>query len=456
MAFYALASNRTQSHNLCWVGCWDSVLGEAMPKKSKVLSALEVKRINAAGLHSVGEVDGLHLRVTPAGARSWILRYTTGETRYAKSGKPYKVRRDMGLGSYPSVTLAMARDKARLVREKLDAGVDPVTERKAASQARQAAELARLTFEDAASAVIKIKQAEARNIKHGKQWESTLAAYAYPILGKMAVSDIELVHVKQVLQPIWEAKTETATRVRQRIEAVLNWATVNGHRSGANPARWKGNLDNILPSPNRVAKVEHHRALPIDNMPAFWQTLSKRTGDAATCLAFTILTGCRSGEARGATWQEIDFEAATWTIPAERMKAGKEHRVPLAPAVIKLLKAQPKGHDRVFVSPRGKPLSDAAMSALLKRMGESHRATVHGFRSTFRDWIAERTSTPHDIAEMALAHTIKNGAEAAYRRGDMLAKRARVMNQWADFVTTPAPAGAGNVAPIRGEVTSDG
>ncbi|NYS60815.1 tyrosine-type recombinase/integrase [Vreelandella salicampi] len=427
-----------------------------MPRQSKPLTALEVKRLTHPGFHAVGEVPGLHLQVTKTGARSWVLRYATGETRLARSGKPYKVRRDMGLGSYPGVSLAQARDKARLVHEKLDAGIDPITERKAADQSRRAAELARMTFADAAAEVVKIKQAEARNVKHGKQWAATLETYAYPKLGEMAVSDIEMVHVKQALEPIWQTKTETATRVRQRIEAVLNWATVHGHRQGDNPARWKGNLDTVLPAPSKVAKVEHHRAMPIDAMPSFWQALEKRTGDAAKCLAFTILTGCRSGESRGATWAEIDLDNAIWIIPAERMKAGKEHRVPLSAPALTLLKAQPQDRERVFQSPQGKALSDAAMTALLRRMGEDHRATVHGFRSTFRDWMAERTGTPHEVAEAALAHTIKSSTEAAYRRGDLYAKRARVMDQWAAFITTPAPAGASNVAPIRGEVASDG
>lgn len=428
-----------------------------MPRMTKPLSALEVKRLTSPGLYAAGEVPGLYLQVSKAGARSWILRYATGETRLAKSGRPYKVRRDMGLGSYPAVSLAQAREKARQTHEKLDSGIDPVMERKAAGQARRAEELARLSFADAAAEVVRIKQAEARNAKHGKQWESTLATYAFPVLGKMAVSDIELVHVKEALQPIWETKTETATRLRQRIEAVLSWATVNGHRAGENPARWKGNLDAVLPAPNRIAKVKHHRAMPIEAMPAFWQALTEREGEAARCLAFTILTGCRSGEVRGATWEEIDLEAGTWTIPAERMKAGKEHRVPLAPTAVALLKRQPRQRQYVFQSYQGKALSDAGMTALLKRMDEHHRATVHGFRSTFRDWMAERTATPHDVAEMALAHTIKSGAEAAYRRGDMLEKRRRVMNQWAEFVTTPAPAGASdNVTAIRGEVVNDG
>tara|TARA_R110001583_G_scaffold113099_1_gene263472 strand:- start:18983 stop:20266 length:1284 start_codon:yes stop_codon:yes gene_type:complete len=427
-----------------------------MPRQTKPLTALEVKRLTQRGLYAAGEVPGLYLQVAKTGTRSWVLRYATGETRLAESGKPFKVRRDMGLGSYPGVTLALAREKARAIREKLDAGIDPVAERKAAGQSRRAAELALMTFTDAAAAVIKIKQAESRNSKHGKQWQATLETYAFPILGKMAVSDIELVHIKQVLQPIWETKTETATRVRQRIEAVLSWATVNGHRSGDNPARWKGNLDTILPSPSKVAKVEHHRAMPIDTMPTFWHSLEKRTGDAAKCLAFTILTGCRSGEARGARWDEIDLTNATWTIPASRMKAGKEHRVPLSAPALALLKAQPHAREHVFISPQGKLLSDAAMTALLRRMKEDHRATVHGFRSTFRDWMAERTGTPHEVAEAALAHSIRNGTEAAYRRSDLYAKRARVMDQWAAFVTTPAPAGAGNVAPIRGEVATDG
>ena len=410
-----------------------------MPRKARELAPVEVKRLTTPGLYAVGGVAGLHLQVTKSGARSWILRATIG-------GK----RRDLGLGGYPDVTLALAREKARDTREKIAQGIDPVAERQRLRSAALAERLRDMTFEKAAEAVVAKKQAEARNPKHGKQWASTLETYAYPVLGLMSVADIELAHVKQVLEPIWQTKTETATRVRQRIEAVLSWASVHGHRSGENPARWKGNLDAVLPAPTKVSKVEHHRAMPMDKMHDFMLALEKRKGIAPRCLAFVILTAVRSGEARAATWDEIDLAEKVWTIPGDRMKAGREHRVPLSAPAVELLEALPRfaGCNLIFPNTQGRKLSDATLAAVLKRMKLHETATVHGFRSTFRDWAAERTSTPHHVAEMALAHTIKNHAEAAYRRGDLLAKRAKLMQQWADFLAT-APAKAENVTAIR-------
>lgn len=420
-----------------------------MPRKARELSALEVRRLTAPGRYAVGGVDGLFLRVTKAGSRSWVLRYPTGEKRESANGKPFSVYRDIGLGSFPNTSLANARKKAEAIREKLAEGIDPLTEKKAAKQARRAAELRRLSFAQAAEAVVKIKQAEASSAKHARQWETSLATYAVPELGSMAVSDIELVHVKQALEPIWQSKPVTAARVRQRIEAVLAWATAHGHRAGPNPAAWKGNLDAVLPAPGKIKKKVHHRAMPIDAMPEFWERLRERDDTPALALAFTILTGCRSGEVLGARWEEIDLANAAWTIPPERMKGRREHRVPLAPAAIELLQALPQAEEGlVFTRNHGRKLSDRAMTDLLATMGEKERATVHGFRSTLRDWLSERTATPHDVAEMVLAHAIGNQAEAAYRRGDLMAKRARVMKQWATFLATPASA-SGKVATIR-------
>jgi integrase len=426
------------------------MLVSAMPKKAHPLSALEVKRINTPGFHAVGDVAGLLLRVDKSGARSWILRYTTGETRLAKSGKPYKVRRDHGLGGYPDTSLAMAREKARKVREMLAEGIDPLSRKKAANQARLAAEKRRLTFAQAADAVIKMKQAEASNPKHARQWRQSLEAYALPELGAMSVADIELVHVKQALEPIWQSKPTTGARVRQRIESVMSWATAHGHREGPNPAAWKGNLDAVLPATAKIKKKAHHRAMPIDEMPTLWARLQERDDMPAKALAFTILTGCRSGEVLGCPWEEVDVTGATWTIPPERTKGRREHRVPLAPAAVELLRSLPQGEEGlVFTRDKGRKLSDRAMTDLLDAMGEKGRATVHGMRSTFRDWMAERTATPHDVAEMALGHAIANQAEAAYRRGDLLTKRARVMKQWATFLATPASASGKKVTAIR-------
>ena len=408
-----------------------------MPKKVAEVSPIQVKRLaKKPGFHAVGGVRGLHLSVKGGGA-SWVLRYSTGETRTSKTGKPFYVRRDLGLGSYPETGLARARELAGEAREKLTLGKDPLTEKKQLRQAMLAQARKTITFEAAAREVIRKKQAEASNVKHAQQWERTLETYTYPILGKMAVADIELVHVKQCLAPIWETKTETASRVRQRIEAVLSWATVHGHREGENPARWKGNLDTILPAPAKVAKVQHHRALPAHEMQTFMEDLSQRTGAAAACLAFTIHTATRSGEARGASWEEIDLDKRLWVIPAERMKAAREHRVPLSSQVVELLQSQPQPHQGlVFKGGAKSRLSDAAMTAVLKRMKVHDRATVHGFRSTFRDWTAEYTATPQHVAEMALAHTIGSAVEAAYRRGDLLAKRMKLMEQWSNFITS--------------------
>ncbi|MGC3873797.1 tyrosine-type recombinase/integrase [Halomonas sp. GXIMD04776] len=370
-----------------------------MPRKARELSALEVRRLTGPGRHAVGGADGLFLRVTQAGSRSWVLRYPTGEKRLSASGKPFAVYRDVGLGSYPNTSLANARKQAEAIREKLAKGVDPLIEKKAAKQARRAAELRRLSFAQAVAAVVKIKQAEASNAKHAGQWATTLATYAVPALGTMSVADIELAHVKQALEPIWQDKPTTAARVRQRIETVLAWATAHGHRTGPNPAAWKGNLDAVLPAPSKITKKAHHRAMPIDAMPEFWKRLCGRDDMPAKALAFAILTGSRSGEALGARWQEFDLAGATWTIPPERMKGRREHRVPLAPVAVELLRSLPQGDEGlVFTRDKGRKLADRAMTDLLAAMGEKERATVHGFRSTLRDWMSERTATPHDVA----------------------------------------------------------
>lgn len=401
------------------------------------MSALEVKRLTRPGRHAVGGVSGLYLFIGPGAKRCWTLRAIIGGRR-----------RELGLGAYPDVSLAQARDAARVARQQIREGVDPAAEREAARRALIAEQNKRITFDQCAAAVVKVKQAEASNPKHAAQWENTLETYASPVLGKLAVDDIELAHVVKALEPHWHTKTETMTRVRQRIEAVLSWAIARGYRSGDNPARWRGNLDTVLPKPSKIAKVKHHKALPIPEMGPFMAELRQRKGAAARALEFTILTAARSGEVRGATWDEIDLEGRTWTIPAERMKAGKDHRVPLSPAAVSLLQHQPRHADNALVFPgtRGRSMSDATLAAVLKRMDIP--ATVHGFRSTFRDWTAEYTSTPHHVAEMALAHTIRNQAEAAYRRGDLLEKRRRLMEQWAEFCASTT-ASVVTVTPIR-------
>lgn len=394
-----------------------------MSRKATELGALAVSRLREPGLHAVGGVSGLYLQVTPSGARTWILRATIG-------GK----RRDMGLGGFPDVTLATAREKAREARAKIEQGIDPILERERALSLLKAEQAKSMTFEAACRALIDAKSDEWRNAKHRAQWSSSLETYAYPVIGKLQVGDVGQAHVLSVLQPIWKDKTETANRLRGRIEQVLDWAKVRGFREGENPARWRGHLDKLLPAPAKIARVVHHKALPIDAMPGFMAALRQRKGIAPRALEFLVLTAARSGEVRGATWQEIDMDAAVWTVPAERMKAGKEHRVPLSPQALALLAGLPRVHgiELVFPAPRGGLLSDMALTALMRRMELD--AVPHGMRSTFRDWAAERTNYPREVAEMALAHTIGSAVEAAYRRGDLFTKRAEMMAEWSKFL----------------------
>ena len=396
-----------------------------MPRKVREVSAIEVSRLAVPGLHFVGGVAGLALQVQPSGARSWVLRLSV-------AGK----RREMGLGGFPDVTLADARRRAREEREKADKGVDPIAERKAAANLLRVELAKAFTFKSAALAYIEAHEPSWRNAKHGEQWRNTLES-TYPTIGDLQVRDVALPHLLAVLQPIWRTKTETASRLRGRIESVLDWATARGYREGLNPARWKGHLDHLLPSPRKIMKAGHHAALPVAEVGAFMQLLHVQQGSGARALEFVILTAARSGEARGAKWAEIDLDAATWTVPAERMKAHKEHRVPLSDAAVMLLRSLPRiaGTDLVFPAPRGGQLSDMSLVAVTRRM--EVKAVPHGFRSTFRDWCSERTNYPREVAEMALAHTIGDKVEAAYRRGDLFEKRRRLMKDWAAFCASP-------------------
>jgi integrase len=411
-----------------------------MARKAKELGALEVGRLNTPGLHAVGGVAGLALQVTDRGARSWILRVMVG-------GK----RRDMGLGGYPDVTLAGAREKAREKRDQIEKGIDPIAYKQAKKSALAAAVAGAMTFSDATKAYIAVKEAGWKNAKHGDQWRNTLATYADPIIGKVYVGSIEKEHILKILSPIWTTKTETASRLRGRIESVLDWATVSGYRKGENPARWRGHLDVLLAAPNDVRAVEHHAALDWREVGAFMAALREREGMAARMLEFAILTAARSGEVRGATWAEFDLPGAVWTIPAVRMKAKKEHRIPLSDAAVKVLEALPRDGETVFESPTGKQFSDAAMSKLLERMGRSD-ITGHGFRSSFRDWAGETTAYPREVIEHALAHQLKDKAEAAYARGSMFEKRRRLMDEWARFSGKVQV--AGTVTPIKGKTAA--
>lgn len=425
-----------------------------MARAVNKLSALKVRKLKAPGRYSDG--DGLYFYITKLGSRSWVFRYrdrTTGKLR------------DKGLGAARDVTLEQARVAARQARAELRAGLDPI-DAAAAAKAAVAAERRRgVTFDQCAARYIKAHRASWHNEKHASQWENTLATYASPVLGKMSVDAIELQHIEAVLDPIWTEKNETASRVRGRIESILDWATVGGYRTGDNPARWKGNLEHRLSRRGKVRKVRSHPALPIQDMHRFMVDLRSRKGTTARALEFLVLTAARSNEVRAATWGEIDLGSAVWTIPGDRMKMDKEHRVLLSKPAVALLNALPRfeGVDLVFPSPKdGGELSDATLAAVVKRMhaaqtdagragyldpkqlgknGLPRVAVPHGFRSTFRDWAGERTFYPGDMAEMALAHKIDDKTEAAYRRGDMLAKRVKMMADWAKFIDAPPKSG---------------
>jgi integrase len=393
-----------------------------MGNKAKELAPIAVSRLTSPGLHFVGGVAGLGLQVLPTGGRTWILRATIG-------GK----RRDMGLGGYPDVTLAGAREAARNARLLIKNGKDPIAEARAAVSALRASRAKDVTFEQAACSYIAAHESGWRNAKHAQQWRNTLARFAFPEIGGLMVRDVALPNVLAVLEPIWIEKTETATRLRGRIEQVLDWAAARGYRDGLNPARWRGHLDKLLARPSKVAKVAHHAALPFTEIGDFIRRLRDAQGMGARALEFAILTAARSGEVRGATWSEIDLNAAIWTVPKNRMKMGREHRVPLSPAAVALLNALPRMAETnlLFPAPRGGSLSDMTLSAVVRRMRVA--AVPHGFRSTFRDWASERTNYPRDVAEMALAHSIGDKVEAAYRRGDLFEKRRRLMADWAIF-----------------------
>lgn len=403
-----------------------------MPRIAKPLTALEVKRLDRPGLHAVGTVAGLRMLVKPNGARSWVLRTMVGARRV-----------DLGLGGYPTVTLALAQESARTALQKIRSGIDPAAERRARRQTVE------WTFRRCAEAYIAAHRASWRSAKHAAQWESTLETYVYPKFGHKHVRDITKGDVLAAIEPAWTSKNETMVRVRNRIELVLAWAMQRDYRpDGPNPARWRGNLDATLPPPSKVNQREHFEAVAIDDLHLFVQRLRRVAGMSARALEFAILTVSRTGAVRTATWDEIDLEAKVWTIPARKMKAGRPHRVPLSEQAIALLESLPRAerteHDQpdlVFPGAKGgKPLSDMSLTAAMRRMGLS--AVPHGFRSTFSDWCAERTPTPAEVREMALAHAIGDKTEEAYRRGDLFEKRRVLMDWWATFIDTPPARGS--------------
>ncbi len=406
-----------------------------MARALERLTALQIGRLKLPGMYADG--GGLYLQIASAGARSWIFRYRIGGRKTA---------REMGLGSAATIGLAAARDAAGDARRLLTAGIDPLEDRAAKRTAEALAAAKSTTFQECAAAYIESHSAGWKNEKHADQWTATLKTYAYPEFGALPVGSVDVGLVLKVLEPIWTTKTETASRVRGRIECVLDWAKVRGYRSGENPARWRGNLDHLLPKRSKVQKVKHHAALPFTEIGAFMRDLRARSGVAARALEFVILTAARTSEATGTTYAEIIRDASLWTVPAERIKAGRIHRVPLSSAALAVVARQVaefgEAPDQlVFPGDRqGKPLCENALLAVLERMGRSD-LTVHGFRSSFRDWAAEYTNYPREVAEQALAHSIGDKVEAAYRRGDLFNKRQRLMEDWANYCATVQPAG---------------
>ncbi len=407
-----------------------------MAKQVEKLTADFVVEASKPGFY--GDGLGLYLQVSVWGTKSWVLRYTRHQKAHT-----------LGLGPTHTISLLEARKRARKARQQLQDGVDPIAAKREAAAAEKLKTARMMTFQQCAEAYIKAHKAGWKNPKHADQWGATLETYAYPVIGKLDVASVDTALVMKLLEPIWTEKNETASRVRGRIENVLDWAGARGYRQGDNPARWRGLLDKLLPKPTKVQKVSHHAALPYQQIGAFVADLRRRQGLSALCMEFTILTCARTGEAIGARWSEIDLENAVWMVPPERMKAEKEHRVPLTARALEILRElKPLNGEFVFPGPKPeKPMSNMGMLQLLKRMDRPD-LTVHGFRSTFRDWAAEQTNFPSEMAEMALAHTVNNKVEAAYRRGDMFEKRRKMAEAWAKYCATlPAQ---GEVVPIRG------
>jgi integrase len=401
-----------------------------------MLTAKRVEREKRPGRYRDGAVRGLYLQVGPTGGKSWGLRFE-------RDGR----ERWYGLGPLSVVDLKMARERARAARLLLLDGVDPIDHRKAEKARRAAATARLLTFREATQQYFDQHERRWKNAKHRTQFTNTLREYAFPVLGDMAVADIGTPEVLRAIEPHWHTKTETMSRVRGRIESVLDWCAVRGYRTGDNPARWTGHLSEVLPARGDIKKTVHHPAMPYAELPAFMAELRKREGMAARALEFVILTAARTGEVIGARWSEVDLDGRIWTVPARRMKGGKEHRVPLSDRAVELLRGLPTedGNDFVFAGSRaGTGLSNTTLTQVLKRMNHDG-ITVHGMRSTFRDWASETTNFPNQVVEMALAHAVGDKVEAAYRRGDLLRKRQQLAEAWSRYCTSPA----GAVLPMR-------
>ena len=432
-----------------------------MPKIVKPLTTLELNKLTKVGWHAVGGVAGLLLQVRePADPksqipRSWILRVRIGTTR-----------QPIGLGPYPQVSLAEAREQAKKLVMEAKQGINLKDRKRTQRSALLSAAAKNKTFRECAEAYMEAHSSDYTSDKHRKQWPATLETYAYPIIGSMLVSDIAMRDVRNVLEQetvvnpktkgkLWYVKTETAKRLLGRIKTVLDYATVNEYRNGTNPAQWTGYLSTQLPSPKKLQKKEHHPAVPYQQMGEFMTKLRQNSSVSAKAVEFLILTAVRSGSVRQAEWSEIDFEKKLWTIPPEHTKARQEHRVPLQSQAVQLLKSLPKmaGSEVIFPSPRGKALSDMALSQLMRGMRERGELTVeavpHGFRSTFRDWAAEQTNYPDEIRKAASGHAVGDSVKEAYQRTDLLDKRRELMVGWANFLDNPIATKSNTVTPIR-------
>jgi integrase len=419
------------------------------------LTAKAVEKQSKPGLY--GDGGGLTLQITKAGAKSWLFRYMIDGRAHG-----------MGLGPVHTISLAEARQKAAEARKLLIGGVNPLEAKRQRQLDAKSAQTKRITFDQCASAYIEAHRASWKSVKHADQWVNTIATYASPIIGSLPVDQIDTGLVVKVLsQPddkelqFWTSKNETATRVRGRIESILGWATTSGFRSGDNPARWKGHLENLLATISKSSRTTHHPSLPWRHVGAFMEALRQRQGLGARAVEMAILTASRSGEVRGARWAEIDMTAKTWTIPADRMKAGRDHEIPLSDAALKLLRELPRieGTNLIFPGTKGQALSDMSLTAVIKRMNsdapiwidkDGKQITLHGFRSTFRMWAAESTNYPREVAEHALAHQLPNAVERAYQRGSLFVKRSQLMNAWAQFCGTVRK--EGTVTPINNAI----
>lgn len=416
-----------------------------MVRRQQRLSALQVAKLSKPGLY--GDGGGLTLQITTTGAKSWLLRYMM-------AGKPF----GMGLGPTHTVSLAEARQKALDARKLLIEGINPLVVKRQNRIAGALASAKMMTFDQCAEAYILAHKAGWKNAKHADQWTNTLNTYASPVFGHLPVAEIDTGLVVKCLSPIWESKTETASRLRGRIESVLGWATTSGYRTGENPARWKGHLDNLLATISKSGRTKHHPSLPWQRIGAFMAALRAREGVSARAVEFAVLTACRSGEVRGAKWTEFDTAGKVWTIPAERMKAKREHEVPLSDAALALLESMPKDGEIVFAGTKKQLLSDMSLTAVIRRMNGDDKpvwadangegVTVHGFRSSFRMWAAETTNYPREVAEHALAHQLPDAVERAYQRGSQFAKRAALMAEWSAYCATVQTDAV--VKPIRG------